>query len=814
MAVGSPKNFLREIDTSFGVESLPSANIGLAIGGTWGPANQIMGVTNKKSLAELIGKPILTGVVGANARTWMVCREILNNYTSSLYLVRAVKDDTTTKNSFLGVTRDASTHTWVNGANQLRYLNDDSVEPTVLMPDVRLKMNDVSGFVVGGTAAQLTSGASGTICSIDSANAYLYISSTSTATYTVVSAHTIADGGAVARTVTEVRSFESKVRLTLGGTEVDTFRLGEVVSQATSLAQGVVTGMDITNDYLYLNDIEGVFDGTHSYAVTGSLSGAGTVSAYSLQDVVGVNDVLGIYAVYAGVNGNDVDVAICDANNYYADATYNGTDKFSDEFETGPNVDYNYVEEVNAIVNEETDPTTLYYELVTGVRYALKENGSTANAGWDGAVAGDIVEWGGASWTKVTTAVDDFFFVKNENKHYRVTTLGGYYSDFAPELAIIVTYEDEIKERFIVSTSESALTVNSEPMFIDEFLENNSNYIRSKSRTSAGTLASNDQTIEEFSGYFALTALTGGTSDAPALADLQNAIDVFFVDESVDVGIIGDNHDLTTNDDIKSLQNHIIGKISVNKLKFGVFSLPSDVIDMTLSSATLATADAVTYLGGLTVESRAMITDQWKKIKDEYNYKTYYIPMTGDMLGKVSRTETDYGVNQSPAGVRRGIVQNADKLLHKTDSDVRDILFTNRCNSIFHMINKGVLLWGDKTLYNQATSAISSISGRRTLTQLEKDIMNNLVNYNFENSNADTWAEVTQVIAVDYLSLRKTAGWLYDYKFQCDDKNNPEAVQDNFEMYIDLAVKLFKTVRYIYLRVKIVKTSVSFDEVA
>jgi hypothetical protein len=811
--VGSPKNTFSEIDSSFGIESLPSANMGLAIGGTWGPANQIMGTTNKKALANLIGKPILTGYTGANARTWMVAREILNNYSSSLYLVRAVKDDNTSKNSFLGVTRDADTHSWVNGEDQLRYLNDDDAEPTVLMPDVRLKMSDVSGFVVGDNAVQLTSTATGVICSIDTINSYLYVSSTSSATYTVVAAHTIADGGAVARTVSEVRSFESKVRLTLGGTEVNTFRLGEIVTQATSLATGVVTGMDIDNDYLYLNDIEGTFNGTN--AVTGSLSGAGTASAYTLQNVDAVNDVLGIYAVYAGANGNDIDVAIADANNYYADMTYNGTDKFSDEFETGPNIDYNYVEAVTKILTEAEAiiaPTAKHQ--ITGARYAIPEVSTSVHGSWVGS-AGDIVEWSGAAWTiSATTAVDDFFYSDVDNAHYRVSVVGGTYVAFAPELAIIVTYEDEIVERHIVSTSESALTIESEPMFIDEYLENNSNYIRSKSRTSAGSLASNDQTIEEFGGYFTLTALSAGTTAAPALAELQNAIDVFFTDEQIDVGLLGDNHDLTSNSDVQSLQNYIIGKLSVNKLKFAAFSLPSDVIDMTQSSATLASADAVTYLAGITVESRAMMTEQWKKISDEYNYKTYYIPMTGDVLGKLSRTETDFGVNKSPAGVRRGIMQNAARLLHKTNGGVRDILWNNRCNSIFYMSNKGVLLWGDKTLYNQATSAISSISGRRTLTQIEKDIMNNLVNYNFENSNPDVWAEVTQIISLDYLATKKTSGWLYDYRFQCDDKNNPEAVQDNFEMYIDLAVKLFKTVRYIYLRIKIVKTSVSFEEVA
>jgi hypothetical protein len=813
MGSGSPKNFLIETDASFSVSSTPSENMGLVIGGMWGPANQILAVTSKKDLVDSIGTPILTGTTGANCRTWMVCREILNNYSNSLYVVRAVKDDNTTKNAFIGITRDKSTHIWVNGADQLRYLNDDDAEPTVYMNDVRLKMPALTDFAVGDAVTQATSGAQGTISYLDATNVYMYIRNTNGIAFDAT--HAVTNTGTGSQIPVEVRTFSGQIRLTIGAAEAETFEVGLRATQLTSLATGIVVGIDKTNQYVYIADVEGEFVTTGGYTVSDSGSGA-TAAAPSAVDsgtYSGVYDVLGIYGVYSGVNGNSIKVAIADANEYHANKTYDGTNTFKGEFAEAPNTDYNYVEEVIDIVAEDVDPAGAKYETVSGNRYALTTGSGAASANWDGAGAGDIVEWNGAAWVATATAADDFFYSKNDHKHYVASDALGTYTSFAPELAVMVVYDDEIKEKWIVATDENALTDESEPMFIDEFLENNSNWVRSSSRTSAGSTSLNESTIENFNGYFEVTLLAGGASVAPTVTEMKNAIDEFYNDDIFNVRIIGDNHDLTVNADRQTLYNHILARNSTYKYQFGVGTLPDDVIDMSQTSDSLRVADAITYLAGITVETRGTMVDQWKKITDEYNYKKYYIPCTGDVMGLIARTSTDSGINKSPAGTRRGIVQNASRLMHKTTPTVRDLLFDNRSNSIFYMRNKGTLLWGDITLTNKPTSSLSTIQGRRTLTQIEADVMNALIDFNFEESNAEVWEELSLLVDDGYLALKKTQGWLYDYRFQCDDKNNPEEVQDNFEMYIDCGIKLYKNARYIYFRVKVYKNSVSFEEV-
>lgn len=809
MGSGSPKNFLTETDASFSVSSTPSENMGLVIGGMWGPANQILAVASKKDLVDSIGTPILTGTTGANCRTWMVCREILNNYSSSLYIVRAVKDDNTTKNAFIGITRDKSTHIWVNGTDQLRYLNDDDAEPTVYMTDVRLKMPALTNFAVGDAVTQATSGAQGTISYLDAVNLYMYIRNSNGIAFDVTNA--VTNTGAGSQIPEEVRTFSATTRLTYSAAEANTYEVGLRITQATTLATGIIVGIDKTNKYVYVGDVEGVFAGAN--VVTDSGSGTGTPSAYDTGTYEGVYDVLGIYGVYPGVNGNSIKVAIADANEFHANKTYDGTNTFKNEFAEAPNADYNYVEEVIDIVAEDVDPASAKYETVSGNRYALTTGSGAASANWDGASAGDIVEWNGAAWVATATAANDFFYSSNDHKHYVATDALGTYTSFAPELAVMVVYDDEIKEKWIVSTDENALTDESEPMFIDEYLENNSNWIRSSSRTSAGSTSLNDSIIENFNGYFEVTLLTGGASADPTVNELKNAVDEFYNDDIFNVRIIGDNHDLTANADRQTLQNHILARNATHKYQFGVNTLPDDVIDMSQTSDSLRAADAITYLAGITVETRGTIVDQWKKINDEYNYKKYYIPCTGDVMGLISRTATDSGINKSPAGTRRGIVQNASRLLHKTTIGVRDLLFDGRCNSIYYLRRKGTLLWGDITLTNKPTSALSTIQGRRTLSQIESDVMDALIDFNFEESNAEVWEELTLLVDDGYLALKKTQGWLYDYLFQCDEKNNPEEVQDNFEMYVDCGIKLYKNARYIYFRVKVYKNSVSFEEI-
>jgi hypothetical protein len=116
--------------------------------------------------------------------SYNVVREFLNFYGSSMFVVRAAKDDSTSANSVLIVNKDCeslaafdSAGTEKNGADQIRKMNDDDDDPSITFLDLTtLTLSGVVGsFSVGETVTGAPSGATGVVNSIDSTGNVLYL---------------------------------------------------------------------------------------------------------------------------------------------------------------------------------------------------------------------------------------------------------------------------------------------------------------------------------------------------------------------------------------------------------------------------------------------------------------------------------------------------------------------------------------------------------------------------------------------------------------------------------------------------------------
>jgi phage tail sheath protein FI len=178
----------------------------------------------------------------------------------------------------------------------------------------------------------------------------------------------------------------------------------------------------------------------------------------------------------------------------------------------------------------------------------------------------------------------------------------------------------------------------------------------------------------------------------------------------------------------------------------------------------------------------------------------------------------------APAGTRRGVVDNADRIGYieaatgefvtiATGQGVRDVLYENRINPITFIPGVGITNFGNKTTQGTA-SALDRINVSRLVAFLRgrlEEIGNQFV---FEPNDQITRNEITNAVTGLLNDLVAKRG-IYDYLVVCDLSNNTPARIDRNELYVDIAIEPVKAVEFIYIPVRIKNTGeISAGQVA
>ena len=169
----------------------------------------------------------------------------------------------------------------------------------------------------------------------------------------------------------------------------------------------------------------------------------------------------------------------------------------------------------------------------------------------------------------------------------------------------------------------------------------------------------------------------------------------------------------------------------------------------------------------------------------------------------------------APAGLTRGVVRNASAVGH-LDSEgefkavtlsqgQRDLLYMNRLNPIASFPNEGVVIFGQRSLHNQA-SALDRVNVARLIAYLRErfdEIARPLL---FEQNDPLTQARAVQLFS-GFLSDMIAKRALDDFAVVCDASNNlPARVQRN-ELWVDIAVLPTKSIEFIYIPIRIVNAA-------
>lgn len=214
-------------------------------------------------------------------------------------------------------------------------------------------------------------------------------------------------------------------------------------------------------------------------------------------------------------------------------------------------------------------------------------------------------------------------------------------------------------------------------------------------------------------------------------------------------------------------------------------------------------------------------------VSDPYVGVWYPSLLGNDLTGNKVALPASYGVLRmmvrndqvsypwfAPAGPRRGIIDNAERLGYLTETGefvsigvrqgVRDILYENNVNPMMQTTQNGIVAFGQKTRLSY-TSAMDRINVARLINYMRLQLDKVMRAFLFEPNDKITRDEVKSVVD-SFCNDLITKRALYDYLVVCDESNNTPDRIDRNELYVDVAIEPVKAIEFIYIPIRIKNT--------
>jgi len=168
-----------------------------------------------------------------------------------------------------------------------------------------------------------------------------------------------------------------------------------------------------------------------------------------------------------------------------------------------------------------------------------------------------------------------------------------------------------------------------------------------------------------------------------------------------------------------------------------------------------------------------------------------------DVAGCIMRTDRDSFPWFSPAGARRGRINNVVGLTRILSEADKASLYNNKVNPVFNVPGEGTLLFGDKTLYT-SSSTLGSINVARLFIYLKRSLGPLARGVLFEQN--DTTTRSAFVSAADSVLREVQAGrGISEYRIICDETNNTAEIIEAKNFVADILVKPIPSINFVRL---------------
>ena len=234
-------------------------------------------------------------------------------------------------------------------------------------------------------------------------------------------------------------------------------------------------------------------------------------------------------------------------------------------------------------------------------------------------------------------------------------------------------------------------------------------------------------------------------------------------------------------------------------------TLSSDIITLTnwsnnTDGTGLSTADP--YLG---VYYPSALTN-------DIQGNTIVVPASHVMLRTMIRNDNVSYPWFAPAGMRRGLVDNAVDIGHidvtsghfirnGVNQGLRDALYSMNINPLTILPGAGLVVWGQKTR-NPFSSAMDRVNVARLVNYIRTILAHAGNAFLFEPNDEQTRKEFKALISGVFNDLIAKRG-IYDFLVVCDESNNTSDRIARNELYCDVAIEPMKAVEFIYIPIRL-----------
>ncbi|WP_375509738.1 phage tail sheath family protein [uncultured Nostoc sp.] len=194
----------------------------------------------------------------------------------------------------------------------------------------------------------------------------------------------------------------------------------------------------------------------------------------------------------------------------------------------------------------------------------------------------------------------------------------------------------------------------------------------------------------------------------------------------------------------------------------------------------------------------------WVKVPNPQNAgRSILVPPSGHMMGVWGRTDESRGVYKAPANeVPRGITG----LAYDVNFREQELLNPLGINCIRKFPNRGIRIWGARTLVEPDKTEWRYISVRRLISYIERSIEAGTQWAVFEPNDEELWTQVKYTVS-NFLERIWREGALFGatpsqaFYVKCDAENNTPETMTLGRLYIDVGVCPVRPAEFVVFRI-------------
>jgi phage tail sheath protein FI len=190
----------------------------------------------------------------------------------------------------------------------------------------------------------------------------------------------------------------------------------------------------------------------------------------------------------------------------------------------------------------------------------------------------------------------------------------------------------------------------------------------------------------------------------------------------------------------------------------------------------------------------------WIEVYDPFK-GNIYMPPSGAMSGVYARVDGERGVHKAPANE---IVRGALGLRYNITKGEQDILNPKGINVIRSFTNRGIRVWGARTISSDASWRYINV--RRLFNMVEQSIEAGTQWVVFEPNDEKLWKRVTRDLSAFLMRLWRQ-GALFGsspeqaFYVKCDSETNPPEVIDAGQLIVEIGMAPVKPAEFVIFRI-------------